>query len=84
MKRNSFSNLRWLNAFVLATAMLLVSCYDDKGNYDYTVLEPMEITFPSASYIIPIGESLSIVPEVRTTPSQRIIISSGSLPKARA
>ena len=67
MKRNSFSNLRWLNAFVLATAMLLVSCYDDKGNYDYTVLELMEITFPSASYIIPIGESLSIVPEVRTT-----------------
>lgn len=67
MKHNRFSIRHLFHFVALATALLLVSCYDDKGNYDYTTLDTLEITFPSTSYMIPIDENLVIEPMVNTS-----------------
>ena len=66
MKKNLCFNVHFFNSAILLAALLLTGCYDDKGNYDYTELAPMEITL-SNTYIVPIGDYLKITPEVKTT-----------------
>ena len=66
MKKNLCFNVHFFNSAILLVALLLTGCYDDKGNYDYTELAPMEITI-SNTYIVPIGDYLKITPEVKTT-----------------
>ena len=51
MKKNLCFNVHFFNSVILLASLLLTGCYDDKGNYDYTELAPMEITL-SNTYMI--------------------------------
>ncbi|MDR2413893.1 MAG: hypothetical protein LBD64_02775 [Odoribacteraceae bacterium] len=58
-----------MKTFTLLTcALLLVSCYRDKGNYDYTPVSDIEISGLEESYILVTGvDTLRISPLVNTT-----------------
>ena len=55
-------------AATMALALTCVSCYDDKGNYDYTDLEVVEVEKPGDNilekYIISRFDTLTIDPKV--------------------
>ena len=51
---------------MLFMALLAMACYDDKGNYDYTELGEVEITFPQTQYQGYFGEVLEIEPTITT------------------
>lgn len=56
-----------LVSWLLCLAVLLfVSCYEDKGNYDYVELGEVSISFPANDYARAIGTTLSVVPQVQT------------------
>lgn len=49
------------------TMILLYSCYDDKGNYDYRDLEDVNIVLPEESYSLCFGTRLQISEVIVTT-----------------
>ena len=51
---------------MLFMALLAMACYDDKGNYDYTELGKVEISFPQTQYQGYFGEVLEIEPTITT------------------
>ncbi|MCQ2219893.1 MAG: PKD-like family lipoprotein [Prevotella sp.] len=67
MKHNRFSIRQIFSIVAFAAISLLASCYDDKGNYDYTALDDLDIVLPSTSYTVPIDENLVINPKVVTS-----------------
>lgn len=62
MRYIHYISLGWL----CFTALFLMSCYEDKGNYDYTELSEVSISFPTTDYTRAIGTTLSVVPQVQT------------------
>lgn len=52
---------------VLLVAIVLFSCYDDKGNDDYKELEEVEVVLPNETYNRSFGEKLQITPTVTTS-----------------
>ena len=52
--------------YMLFAALLLCSCYDDKGNYDYRTLGEVEISIPQEVYSVGFGEPLRIPATVET------------------
>ena len=52
-------------AILLAT-LFLCGCYDDKGNYDYTTQEALEITVDGTYFERQVGTNLSIQPTITT------------------
>lgn len=52
--------------YYLFALLLLVGCYKDKGNYDYSDLDAMKISLPFTSYEVGAGKQLSIDPVVET------------------
>lgn len=45
-------------------ALLMVSCYDDKGNYDYTTFNDIEVNIELEEREFPIGAELTLTPEL--------------------
>lgn len=52
--------------FILLAALLFCGCYDDKGNYDYTTQEELEITIDGTYFERQVGTQLSIPVTVTT------------------
>ena len=42
-----------------------ISCYDDKGNYDYEKINDITIEFPDFSWQQIIGETLKVYPKLK-------------------
>lgn len=51
---------------IFVIALLLGSCYDDKGNYEYNDLLDVSISVPFEEYDAGIGSKLTIIPSVET------------------
>ncbi len=49
---------------LLATSMVLTGCYEDKGNYDYTEIEELTITLPSAIEAMANAENIQFSPTI--------------------
>ena len=62
MKYIHYISLGWL----CLTALLVASCYEDKGNYDYIELSDVSIAFSTTDYERAIGATLSVTPQVQT------------------
>lgn len=54
----------WKTALLLIVSLWFASCFDDKGNYDYTNLNQVVITLPFTSATVARGEVLDVIPEV--------------------
>jgi hypothetical protein len=52
--------------YYLFTVLLLAGCYKDKGNYEYSNLDAMEISLPFLGYEVGAGMQLIIDPIVKT------------------
>ena len=59
--------MKMKNIILLSFIFFLMSCYDDKGNYDYKTLDSLSITLPSKTYSCLFGEKLQISPTIETT-----------------
>lgn len=53
--------------FILFVIVLLFSCYEDKGNYDYKELEGITVTLPETSYSLFFGDKLQITPIIESS-----------------
>lgn len=51
---------------IFLTLFLAYGCYDDKGNYDYKLLDELSISLPSKTYSLLFGEQLQITPTIET------------------
>lgn len=58
--------IKHLTYIAFALLLLLAGCYDDKGNYDYTVLAELNIALPATSYNRMEGTTLEITPAIDT------------------
>ena len=61
----------YIISFVVV-ALLQISCYDDKGDYDYHEVNSMEVKIPETKLRMPKDEAVevSIVPEISQTLEQ--------------
>ena len=53
-----------LNILFLVAFLLFVSCYDDKGNYSYSEINQVEISFEEETYEVGRYMELEITPNV--------------------
>lgn len=60
---------------VAATALLMASCYGDKGNYDYAAINEVSISGIDEEYVVKIGNGITITPDL----SQSIGVDESSL-----
>ena len=49
---------------LFATSVVLTGCYEDKGNYDYTEIEELTITLPSAIEAMANAENIQFSPTI--------------------
>ncbi len=61
---------KYIYSFVFAMAALLVSCSEDKGNYEYESIDDISITLPSSFYNVVSGGLLKIIPSLTHTLEQ--------------
>ncbi len=60
--------MKKLKIWTFAAMLLMSSCYDDLGNYDYTVPEEISISGIEENYLALVGtDSISIIPEIKST-----------------
>ena len=69
-----------LNIFVLICGMLLSSCFDDKGNYDYKIpaTQILEIDLgQTGTFQAVMGESIKIYPKLTYSNEPIVLILNG-------
>lgn len=50
---------------LLILSIFFSSCFSDKGNYDYSEVKEILVTFTSSPYILSAGESVTVVPVLK-------------------
>lgn len=63
---NNYRFIKYTLSIVLGM-LCLFSCYEDKGNYDYTDINEIEIDGIEKKYTVSMGEPLTIRPEIHST-----------------
>lgn len=57
--------MKFIYLACIALVLLIFGCYDDKGNYDYTPLNRIEIETPGASSTVYLGDTIQIKPVLK-------------------
>ena len=61
-----WTNMKTIKLFLgcLIAVIMLYSCIDDEGNYDYSELNTVKISNVSSNWSVPLGEEYVITPVI--------------------